>query len=888
MKPEPENLRAYRTDVEALARFWLEPFIASLPSRGRISQKEFNDPVWRTIVLRPLEVAVLDSPLLQRLRWIRQLGVAEFVFPGASHTRFQHSIGTLHMVDQLVEAVRLNAGPDSIDEPMRRTLRLTALCHDIGHGVMSHVSDNAMLLLEAAEDVRLDFEGTYGIEKPALSEIAAYYLIGSPAFGELIRAAQEASHDHSLPEDVQDLMKKCIVGMPIYAEIPQLQELISGPFDGDKLDYMTRDAQMAGVPVVTDIPRLVRKVRGLRVARDDLPVEIGEHVSGGLPSYLMLGIEHSGGRTLDELMLGRVLLFDKIYRHQKIRAIEAMVALIILKVAAFSGRHPALTPLLFTDEQMLDLDLQDVVRLAGRELEPAEAEELATAIRFGKLVKNRDLLDRCFAFSTRMPLDPLAELEPQRGGLLQLQSEATDRDKRSALARSVAAETRKVLAVLGLGGMVGPYEPDLSSWIWLDPPESSRQSNVVSRAYLITGDSHYIKFQDDSGESKSWADAYVQVRDLGYIFGPAPLTPYIYLAAERVVREQYGVRVPPSMVDYSKQNSDRIDAVRGDLAEAGYYDGAAPDLKPIPDRLTKADVRVILARQTDRFAGYEGPSVKGEKGVHIVPARIEAWLRQFEDDDLVDAALRVVQAIHIVGRADVVASLGTFVESNPEFKGGSLCAFGLPKDSSYVASYFAADKAQEYELTLRDLGEALELDAPIVFVDDFIGSGQQSRNVVRVWLGLPPENDLGERRQTLGEVERELFKRHTLGFAFAAGKRAGADVLRATCTEVGITAKVLIRTDDTMLPKAFGASLFRSNEQEERFREACGRIGKDLLLSTGTAPDLVDGRCLGYGNDGFLVAFLYNTPTQSLTCLWAGGEAGGFPWLPLLPRRKKT
>jgi HD superfamily phosphohydrolase len=887
VKPETDNLRRYRSDIEDLAREWLDPYVAALPSRGRIGQKEFNDPVWRTIVLRPMEVAVLDSPLLQRLRWVRQLGVAEFVFPGASHTRFQHSIGALHMVDQLIEAVQLSAGANVIDDAMHNAMRLTALCHDVGHGVMSHVSDNAMLLVDEAEDVRLDFEDVVGVEKPALSEIAAYYLIGSPAFQDLIDAAETATNDHTLPRNVWEVMQRCVVGLPISSEIPQLHELISGPFDADKLDYMTRDAQMAGVPVVTDIPRLVRKVRALRVARDDLPVELGRHVKGDAPSYVMLGIGHSGGRTLDELMLGRVLLFDKIYRHQKVRAIEAMVSLILLKVARLSRRHAAVTPLLMTDEEILDLEERDVARLAGRELEPDELADLATALRFGRLIKNRDLLDRCFAFSTRMPLDPLAELDPQRGGLLELQNDVTDRDKRAALAASIAGETEKILNVLGRHSLADPYRPELKTWIWLDPPESSRQSNVVSRAYLITGDGHFIKFQDDSGESKSWADAYVQVRALGYVFGPAVLRTYIYLASERVVRDTYGVRVPASMVDYSKQDSAEMDRVRRDLAAAGYYDDAAPDLKPVPDRLLMADVRVILARQTDRFAGYEGPSVKGDKGVHIVPARVEAWLRQFDDDELVDGALRLVQGIQVIGRSEVVASLGTFVASNPEFKGASLCAFGLPKDSSYVASYFAADKATELGLTLRDLSEALSLDVPIVFVDDFIGSGRQARNVLRSWLGEPLEDDLGERRQTLGEVEREALRRHELGFAFAAGKRDGADLLRTTCAELGISAKVSIRIDDAILPRAFGTGLFASEGQESRFRDAAVRIGGELLASTGMALEKIEGRRLGYGNDAFLVVFLYNTPTQSLTCLWSGGTAGGFPWLPLLPRRKK-
>ena len=102
---------------------------------------------------------------------------------------------------------------------------------------------------------------------------------------------------------------------------------------------MTRDAFMAGVPVVTDIPRLVQKVRALQLNEEELPDELSR-VRGRLKIYVMLGIAHSGGRTLDELVLGRVLLFDKIYLHHKLRAIEAMVALILLKLSALSDQGP--------------------------------------------------------------------------------------------------------------------------------------------------------------------------------------------------------------------------------------------------------------------------------------------------------------------------------------------------------------------------------------------------------------------------------------------------------------------------------------------------------------------------------------------------------------------
>ena len=128
---------------------------------------------------------------------------------------------------------------------MSRLLRLIALCHDIGQGVMSHVSENALRNLEEVEQIRLDFVDEVEIERTKISEIAAYYMVGSPAFQKLLKLGQELTNTHDLPTDAINLIQKAIVSHQISDEIPLLHELISGPFDADKLDYMPRDAHMA-------------------------------------------------------------------------------------------------------------------------------------------------------------------------------------------------------------------------------------------------------------------------------------------------------------------------------------------------------------------------------------------------------------------------------------------------------------------------------------------------------------------------------------------------------------------------------------------------------------------------------------------------------------------
>jgi len=421
----PEGLDGIRTWLEAFSEWLLRPYLTSLNTR-RFSRehKVVNDLIWQTVSISPFETVFLDSPIVQRLRRIRQLGVVHWVYPNAVHSRFEHSIGALHQVSQLCRAI--NSDEELVPESFRKLLRLTALCHDLGHGVMSHVSENALRNRQDVRRLERQFARQFGEENANLSEIAAYYMIGSPAFGELLKAAQEITGEHDLPDHALEKMQRCVVGQVISDELPLIHELISGPFDADKLDYLPRDAHICGVPVVTDIPRLTEKVKGIRIREDELPPRVAQKVQGGKVSYLMMGIALSGGRTLDELILGRTLLFDKIYRHHKVRAVEAMVASILLQTAEILSPIPALAGYCLVDEELLDLSEERLRTLAGRDLTQREAGLVRVAADIAGRLGQRNLFARCFSFSKTMPLDPYSADAAQRTGLERLQREAAN------------------------------------------------------------------------------------------------------------------------------------------------------------------------------------------------------------------------------------------------------------------------------------------------------------------------------------------------------------------------------------------------------------------------------------------------------------------------------
>uniref|UniRef100_A0A3Q3C9N3 HD/PDEase domain-containing protein n=1 Tax=Haplochromis burtoni TaxID=8153 RepID=A0A3Q3C9N3_HAPBU len=110
----------------------------------------FNDPIHGHIELHPLLVKIIDTPQFHRLRNIKQLGGVYFVYPGASHNRFEHSIGVAYLAGELAKALKVKQPELHISERDVLCVQIAGLCHDLGHGPFSHFFDG-MFMPEAGD-----------------------------------------------------------------------------------------------------------------------------------------------------------------------------------------------------------------------------------------------------------------------------------------------------------------------------------------------------------------------------------------------------------------------------------------------------------------------------------------------------------------------------------------------------------------------------------------------------------------------------------------------------------------------------------------------------------------------------------------------------------------
>ena len=166
----PQNAEKGSPEAVVFSDFTIraERFVSQMLSSYRPADyreiKVIHDPVWGTIKFYPWELQILDSPLLQRLRNINQLGLAVLTYPSAHHSRFEHTLGVAALVTKMVDSINDGYHPDGVtdDRTVSRNdhnkLRLAAILHDVGHSFFSHLSERMYGNTEEFQRLKNSFE----------------------------------------------------------------------------------------------------------------------------------------------------------------------------------------------------------------------------------------------------------------------------------------------------------------------------------------------------------------------------------------------------------------------------------------------------------------------------------------------------------------------------------------------------------------------------------------------------------------------------------------------------------------------------------------------------------------------------------------------------------
>ena len=247
-------------------------------------RKIINDPVHGFIIIpTPIIFDLLEHPYVQRLRRIKQLGLTSLVYPGATHTRFQHALGAVHLMSLAIENIRQKG--TEITEEEAEAVTVAILLHDIGHGPFSHALEESMIANVSHEELSLLLMNNLNREFD----------------GKLTMALSIFQNQYA---------KKF------------LHQLVSGQLDMDRMDYLMRDSFYAGV--VEGTIGTERIIKMLNVSDDQLVVEA------------------KGIYSIEKFLIARRLMYWQVYFHKTVISAENLLVKLLQRAGEVAETDPSL------------------------------------------------------------------------------------------------------------------------------------------------------------------------------------------------------------------------------------------------------------------------------------------------------------------------------------------------------------------------------------------------------------------------------------------------------------------------------------------------------------------------------------------------------------------
>jgi HD superfamily phosphohydrolase len=914
--------------------------VPSLSSESKpFHDKNIKDSVWGMMPFSRDEMALINSPVVQRLRTIKQLGFTYLTYPSAEHSRFAHTLGVTHVVKLLVRSIsdavaltseikiadirvplfNLNA---SSNEFLRRCLVHAAILHDIGHFAFSHAGEQAVS--NSSKDITIggmtarSFRRIFaaaGLEA-GLSECLSIAIVLSPKFREFYASVTgETDVSRSI-----HVICCFIAGIPHSVDHPGLANIISGAVvDADKIDYLNRDARECGIPVGVDVSRIFLHSTLLDISAEAANRLNSDRHSRARDNRIERGVHFivnsSGIDTYDELTKTRSVLYNRVYFHHLTLNIEQ-----IFSMALQTASH----------HQKMDVfdffPFGDVETLAFLSNGPAA--------RFARRIKNRIPMRRalflsrqfCQSFTDLSAIFTLDASNDEKGPSLDHLIKSTEVLQQSAWRvwdRIVPYDRRPIASpvpeiVENIRKLALEIRPLL---------DSSFDSTTASVDDILVGFAPRLKPRDSKevlvlekraiARSNEWSTAeelsqaeWVS-RSLDYIFADQEWLRSVRVATLMAL-QQFA----------RKQKDGEIDDNRGLDGEQSKYtvkSGLHLAMDEIASRIgfdyeefirdaeiacrkgVLTDYRLVpvsfsmlknIQTTAERFKYFTG-----EKGWTVTAQSLEAFVRQFPPDLRADV-LDLVKSFKVLHRNDASKPLAGVIEAL-ELQGQqnvAICRFS-PNSGNLIGMLFEQDERSALEehghkfcRDFNDLDSALadHPDRPIVFVDDQFGTGGQAEAQLRQWLGEPrstwPENIRDEQNiynTSLTDRTRSALTANKVTLAFLFGTDEGKKRIERVAKDIGfshlsVVSNKLLTGETANLP----ASL----------RVFLSLVGESLLTGIRKAAEppavaATKNDALGYSGTASIILTQFNVPSNVITAFWCTGMFGEVPWVPLFIRR---
>jgi HD superfamily phosphohydrolase len=494
--------------------------------------KVIHDPVWGTSLYYSWELQLLDSPLLQRLRNISQLGLAMLTYPSAHHTRFEHTLGVISVVNKMVTHINQEVKTPIIIKEDLYILRLAALLHDVGHCFCSHLSESIYGKMKEFEKLKMSFEI---FESAKEHEIFAYIIVNTKAFKSFV--AKKLDFKDFSP-DIDTLFKNIgymILGVmlpdtynddqKIWEKKCYMTQIVNGQYDADKLDYLRRDSYTAGLALTYDIDRFLYKIK-----IETVPKEIeGKTV---LEKHLVIPV--TGVSAVEEMAFSQLMLASYIYQHQKVLATDALIIDVVDGLQKNEKlKHPC-DFLKYCDNDILGMynenpDVDFKTKISGKNFDSNTTKKISDIV---KRIKNRNLPKRAFTVNT----STVKDMEEQKTYPV---NDIADRlinieGLRNEICNKAIEISNNLPNELGGKQPIDIYD------IHISIPKTSIAKDLsnalVVKYKTVNKEPKFVRLSDIVRLS-DWVDAFAWHKWSAYVFSKSEVLPIVSIASKLIFEE---------------------------------------------------------------------------------------------------------------------------------------------------------------------------------------------------------------------------------------------------------------------------------------------------------------------------------------------------------------
>lgn len=890
-------------EVTDFAGRYLKEYTDTIESNGFSRQdKDIFDTVWGSIELSAVEICILDSPLLQRLRNIHQLGLVSLVYCGADYSRFSHTLGVIEISGRMASVVSKKIGNNNSAYSFCEIVRIAALFHDVGHMFFSHISEHFFSKNEKfsryneINNMLIHFKGITSANI-SLHELLSVMIVNSNETKRLINVISKYFEKSRITEgeDLEQFIEyiSClIIGTPIDRNILPYSTIINGPIDADKLDYLSRDSYCTKVPIAVDISRLIQKIDVVsvkEVVRSSIWNE-NPHVNTTL--YKM-ALKHSAQRAFWQLSMARSIMFESLYFHQKVLTAETMLRNVFEKVLSLiNDEQKNFSFLLSLTDDIFNEHL-DLILIPP---EKQKQEETNAVLEIIKQIKNRDLYKRVASFSqdtvtgSSIVIDGfLTDIieHPDEEKYMKFQKEMTDEYK----------EIRRILKKREIG--------KLPEFMFVEYPgdKVDRSKMDIPIEY---GNGHY-KMSSEVFQNEIWMQSKETRQKQHYFVTDQTDRNLVLFAFEKVLLVKYNIHLKYDASMCAKFSDEHIYKNKTQLFEAGYYDNT---LTLISDEM----IWNLIDRNTFDIVVKKFQSYDGVNNTKVTVETLFSYLKQYMQLQcnknnitiILDGVLRILKNATFIDREFFVKNVASLLVKiqQYQYKNNIIIKLGGIFDSGAHLSYYFNDIKDKEKFIFPETIDAafsiLRDCHSLIFFDDGAYSGRQVVSIFQEMMGVPIEKRATKEKHVseLSSENKDKLKKSNLILSYLCFNPNSEEYIKFELKNIGIQ-NVTIVYINSLNQKVFDddSTIFKNPEQKNLTKKYLYEIGQKLLHSTkydkkiqykdGWDEDRVKKSAIGYNDAQQTVIFESNVPTYTITALWANGKYNGYSWKGLFQRTDK-